>query len=331
MNDEALPRGLWDAPDDAPEIRVGISTCLLGRKVRFDGGHKRDAYLTDLLGAFVTFVPVCPEVEIGLGIPREAIRLVSTCEGVRLRGVRSGADHTEKMQRYAAAKVRALEKLDLSGYVLKKDSPSCGMERVKIYSEKAMPERSGAGMFAAALLQHFPLLPVEEEGRLNDPRLRENFLERLFAYRRLKTLFRARWTIGALVRFHTAEKLNLLAHEPEGYRALGRLVAEAKRLPRAEVAARYETLFMGALKKIATVRKNTNVLQHAQGYLKRVLAAADKEELAGLIRDYHRGLVPILVPLTLLRHHVRSNGVEYLAGQTYLEPHPKELMLRNHV
>jgi uncharacterized protein YbgA (DUF1722 family)/uncharacterized protein YbbK (DUF523 family) len=332
MNDRATPpRGLWAAPEDAAEIRIGISTCLLGQEVRFDGGHKRDPYLTDLLGPFVKFVPVCPEVEIGLGIPRETIRLVNTPEGIRLQGTRSGADHTDRMQRYAAAKVRELEKLDLCGYVLKKGSPSCGMERVKIYSEKGMPARSGSGMFAGELLERLPLLPVEEEGRLNDPRLRENFIERVFAYRRLKELFRRRWTLGRLVLFHTAEKLNLLAHDPESYRVLGRLVATAKQVPRAELGQRYETVFMTALRTIATVRKNTNVLQHAQGHLKRLLGPAEKQELAELIHDYRRGLVPILVPLTLIRHHVRLHDVEYLAGQTYLEPHPKELMLRNHV
>lgn len=320
-----------DFAGEADVIRVGISTCLLGQEVRFDGGHKRNPYLIDTFGPHVRFTPVCPEVEIGLGIPRETIRLVSTPEGTRLRGTKSGADHTDAMQSYAERKTRELEKLDLCGYVLKKGSPSCGMERVKIYSEKGMPGRSGSGMFAAVLLERAPLLPVEEEGRLNDPRLRENFIERVFAYRRLKDLFKGRWTLGDLVRFHTAEKLNLLAHDPVSYRALGRLVAGAKSTPRRELMERYETLFMTALKKIATTRKNTNVLQHAQGHLKRVLSPDEKQELAGLIQDYRNGLVPLIVPITLIRHHVRAHGVEYLAGQTYLEPHPKELMLRNHV
>ena len=313
------------------EIVIGISTCLLGEKVRFDGGHKRDAYLVDMLGPYVKFVPVCPEVDIGLGIPREPIRLVMTPDGVRLRGTRTGNDHTVAMQRYAARQARALEKMDLCGYVLKRGSPSCGMERVKVYSEAGMPGSRGSGMFAGTLMERLPLLPVEEEGRLNDARLRENFIERVFAYRRLKNLFGGRWTVGDLVRFHTAEKMSLLAHDPPTYRELGRLVAAAKGLPRGEVVSRYEILYMTGLKKIATARKNTNVLQHAQGYLKKALSTDEKQELAGLIEDYRQGLVPLVVPLTLIRHHVRVHQVTYLAGQTFLEPHPRELMLRNHV
>jgi len=319
------------ADNGGDEIRVGISTCLLGQEVRFDGGHKRNPYLIDTFGPHVRFTPVCPEVEIGLGIPRETIRLVDTPEGTRLRGTKTGADHTAAMVRYAERKTRELEKLDLCGYVLKKGSPSCGMERVKVYSEAGMSGRSGSGMFAAVLLARLPLLPVEEEGRLNDPRLRENFIERVFAYRRLKDLFKGRWTIGGLVRFHTAEKLNLMAHDPVAYRELGRLVAGARSVERRALMERYEALFMTALKKIATARKNANVLQHAQGHLKKVLTPDEKQELIGLIEDYRKGLVPLVVPITLIRHHVRAHGIAYLAGQTYLEPHPKELMLRNHV
>jgi uncharacterized protein YbgA (DUF1722 family)/uncharacterized protein YbbK (DUF523 family) len=312
-------------------IRVGISSCLLGREVRFDGGHKRDRFLTDVLGPFVEFVPVCPEVELGMGIPRESVRLVRTTEGVRMRGNQSGADHTDAMRRFAARRVRQLERLDLCGYVLKKDSPSCGMERVRVYSEQGPATREGRGLFAEALLAACPELPVEEEGRLNDPVLRENWIERLFAYRRLRDLFAGRWTLGQLVAFHTAHKLQVLAHAPRDYAELGRLVAEGKRLEREAVRDRYARGFMAALAKHATPRRNVNALHHMLGHFRRQLDAAAKQELLGLIEDYRRGLVPLVVPLTLVRHYVTRFDVAYLRGQHYLEPHPRELMLRNHV
>jgi uncharacterized protein YbgA (DUF1722 family)/uncharacterized protein YbbK (DUF523 family) len=313
------------------EIRIGISSCLLGEEVRYDGGHKRNALVTGALSRFMTFVPVCPEVELGMPVPRPAIRLVRLDGGIRLVDPKHGVDHTEAMRRFAEARVRALEPLDLSGYLLKKDSPSCGMQRVKVHSEKGPGVRDGIGVFAEALMRRLPLLPVEEEGRLEDPGLRESFVERVFAYRRLRTLLDARWTVGDLVRFHTAEKLLLLAHEPKAYQALGRLVGKAKQLPRAEVAATYGSDFMKALRVPATRGKVCNVLQHMAGYLKDRLDVEDKGELQETIADHQRGLVPLVVPLTLLRHYVRKLGAPYLEGQTFLEPHPKELMLRNHV
>ncbi len=313
------------------EIRVGISSCLLGQEVRFDGGHKHDPFLTQTVGPFFTWVPVCPEVELGLGTPRETIRLERHGEAVRLVAPKSGRDLTEEMRHYAEAKVAFLASLDLSGYILKKDSPSCGMERVRVYGGKGMAEKTGRGAFAERLLAAFPLLPVEEEGRLHDPRLRDNFFVRVFAYHRLKALFRGRWTVGSLVRFHTREKLLLLAHDPKAYTALGRVVAAAKGTPREQAALRYQEGFMGALRKIATVKKNTNVLLHMAGYFKALLSPEEKRELLGLIEDYHRELVPLIVPVTLLRHYVRLHRVAYLEGQTFLEPSPKELMLRNHV
>jgi uncharacterized protein YbgA (DUF1722 family)/uncharacterized protein YbbK (DUF523 family) len=313
------------------EIRIGVSSCLLGQNVRYDGGHKKDSFVTGPLADFVTFVPVCPEVEVGMAVPRPPIRLVRIGGEVRLLEPRSGLDHTAAMRRWAEARVDELERLDLGGYVLKKDSPSCGMERVKVYSEKGPGARDGVGLFAAALLDRLPLLPVEEEGRLNDPPLRENFVERVFAYGRLRSLFAGRWTVGDLVRFHTAEKLLLLAHEPGAYRALGRLVARAKQLPRAEVARRYGEGYMRALQALATKGRNANVLQHMAGYFKDRLPPAEKAELQQAIADYRHGLVPLVVPLTLVRHLVRRLGAPYLEGQAYLEPHPKELMLRNHV
>jgi uncharacterized protein YbgA (DUF1722 family)/uncharacterized protein YbbK (DUF523 family) len=315
---------------DAPN-RIGVSSCLLGENVRFDGGHKRDLFLLNSFGRFVEWVPVCPEVELGLGTPRETLRLER--RGARIHFVmpKSGTDHTDAMEAYCGRRVRELEKEDLSGYVLKKDSPSCGMERVRLYDENAVPARTGRGLFAEALLRRFRNLPVEEEGRLGDMRLRDNFVERVFAYRRLKSLFAPRWTLGQLVAFHTAHKLLLMAHSPASYAELGRLVADAKQRPREELREGYETGFMAALKVPATPRRHANVLHHMLGYVTKQLPSAERQELVGVIDDHRRGLVPLIVPITLLRHHVNRLGVQYLQGQVYLEPHPKELMLRNHV
>jgi uncharacterized protein YbgA (DUF1722 family)/uncharacterized protein YbbK (DUF523 family) len=316
---------------DRLPIRLGISACLLGREVRFDGGHKRDAFLTDTLGRFVEWVPVCPEVECGLGTPREAMRLVRVEDRVRLLTVKRGVDLTGQMECFSRSRVSALAREDLSGYVLKKNSPSCGLERVKVYDGHGTPVRGGRGVFASALVDAFPHLPVEEEGRLADPRLREAFIERAFAYRRLRRLFGRRWTVADVVRFHTADKLLVLAHAPEAYRQLGRLVAGARDQSRRDFERRYIEGFMAGLARLATVPRHTNVLQHMAGYLKNRLDAASKRELADTIADYRHGLVPLVVPLTLLRHHVRLFDLAYLAGQTYLQPHPKELMLRNYV
>ena len=320
-------------------IRIGISACLLGQEVRFDGGHKRDQFLTTVLGPHVEFVPVCPEVEMGLGTPRETLRLVRDGGSLRMVTTRTNIDHTDSMTRWAAGRLEALASEDLSGYVLKKDSPSCGMERVKTWATVqhgatltgGAPARDGQGLFAAALLTRFPLLPVEEEGRLADARLRENFIERVFAYRRVRDLFTARWTPSAVVRFHTAHKMSLLAHSTVAYNQLGRLVAAAGKMPRAELQRQYEAGFMKTLKLPATRARHANVLQHMAGHLKKLVDESSRSELASCIEEYRKGLVPLIVPITLLRHHVRIHGVEYLAGQMYLEPHPRELMLRNHV
>jgi uncharacterized protein YbgA (DUF1722 family)/uncharacterized protein YbbK (DUF523 family) len=314
-----------------PPIRLGVSSCLLGEEVRYDGGHKRNRFVTDLLAQFVEWVPVCPEVEVGMGTPRPALRLVREGDEVRMLEIASGRDHTREMQRFAARRVRALRGLELCGYVLKKNSPSCGMTRVKVYSEKGMPTKDGRGLFAGPLMESHPNLPVEDEGRLNDAQLRENFIERVFAYQRLRDLFRGRWTRGQLVVFHTAHKLQLMAHGLEHYRELGALVASVKQRPREEVREAYQDVFMAGLARVATRARNTNVLQHAAGHLKKSLDSASRIELAELIHDYRLGNVPLVVPVTLLRHHARHLDVAYLNGQTFLEPHPKELMLRNHV
>ncbi len=314
-----------------PPIRIGISACLLGEKVRYDGGHKRDLYLVETLGQYVEWVPVCPEVEMGLGTPRETLRLVRIGEGVRMIMTKTGQDHTEGMRAFAERRVRELAKQDLCGYILKKDSPSCGMERVRVFDTNGVPAKAGRGLFGEALLKHFPNLPVEEEGRLSDPRLRENFIERVFAYNRLKVLFAGRWKAGDLVQFHTAHKLLLMAHSPKAYANLGRFVAEAKKTSRHELHDQYETEFMKALREAATTRRHTNVLMHILGYFRELLDADSRGELLALIEDYRCGIVPLIVPITLIRHYVRRFEVAYLSGQIYLDPHPKELMLRNHV
>jgi len=317
--------------------RIGISRCLLGDEVRYDGGHKRDHFLVSTIGRFVEWVPVCPEVEVGMGTPRESVRLAADEDGVaagaarvRLVGVRSGADWTRRMGDYAARRVRELQALDLDGYVLKKDSPSCGLLRVRVYASGGAT-RTGRGLFAEALVERMPHLPAEEEGRLNDPVLRENFVERVFAYRRVRVFFATRWTLGGLVRFHTAHKLQLLSHSRQSYTELGRLVATGKDMSRGGLAERYRDTFMRALARPATRGRQADVMLHVLGHFKRRLDDGDRAELLGAIEDHRRGLVPLVVPITLIQHHVRRHQVEYLAGQTYLEPHPRELALRNHV
>jgi len=319
------------ATPERETLRVGVSACLLGQEVRFDGGHKRDSFLVETLARFVEFVPVCPEFELGLGIPRESIRLERRGEEIHLIGVKSRADHTAAMRRYAERRVDQLAKLDLCGYVLKKNSPSCGMERVRIYSANGMPARNGRGLFADALLHALPLPPVEEEGRLKDARLRENFIQRIFGYRRLRTFFDQNWTYPGLIEFHTAHKLQLMAHAPRAYRELGRLVANGRKRDHSKLRDEYQTVFMGALAKIATPARHVNVMQHMAGYLREFLDPPSRDELAGLFEDYRNGLTPLMAPLTLLRHYVRRFDISYLQRQTYLEPHPKELMLRNRV
>ena len=312
-------------------IRVGISACLLGQEVRFDGGHKRDRYITDTLGKFFEWVPVCPEVEMGLGTPRETLRLVGDPEAPRLVFAKKGEDQTELMRAWATSRLDRLAKANLSGYILKSDSPSCGMERVRVYRSSGIPSKDGVGIFARALMDRFPLLPVDEEGRLHDLPLRENFVERVFCYRRWRDLVAGGITRGKLVAFHTAHKLLLLAHSPKHYTELGRLVANAKALSPKELEGRYGELFMAGLTVKATAKKHANVMQHILGYLKRDLDARDKAELLTVINDYYRGFVPLVVPLTLLKHHLTRVNVPYLQDQIYLNPHPKELMLRNHV
>lgn len=314
------------------EIRVGVSSCLLGLEVRFDGGHKHDTLLTAGLGRVLTFVPLCPEMSIGLGTPRETLRLVRGDDGTRMVMTKSARDLTDDMTTWSRGAMASIAQQDLSGYILKKDSPSCGMERVKLYDSNGVPDRTGIGLFAAALQAAFPLLPLEEEGRLRDARLRETFIARVFAYRRLKDFFAGAWTMRDLVTVHSREKYMLLAHSPKAYTGLGQLVAGGlKRTTRTALAERYQREYMEAVARPATVARHYNVLLHMAGFFKNDIGAEQKGELLGVIDDYRNGLVPLIVPVTLIRHYVRLLKVEWLAGQVYLDPHPKELALRNHV
>ncbi len=301
----------------AGAIRVGVSSCLLGQQVRYDGGHKRSDFVADILGARVTFVPVCPEVELGLGTPRPTLRLIRRGDDVRMV-MADGRDYTESMRSFAKRRVERLMDDDLAGYVLKKDSPSCGLTRVKVYEETGIPSKSGRGLYAEALLERWPHLPVEEEGRLQDESLRENFLERVSAYHRLQELFHGRWTVGSVVAFHTAHKLAVLAHTTEGYRRLGRLVADAKGMDRQELREAYTAGLMQAMTLLATPKKHANVMMHMLGYFRGQIDAGDRDELLTAIDDFREGRIPRIVPLTLIRHHGRRCGVAYLAGQTYV-------------
>ncbi|MEJ2093331.1 MAG: DUF523 and DUF1722 domain-containing protein [Syntrophobacterales bacterium] len=316
-----------------PKIRLGISACLLGQKVRFDGSHQLDHFITDTLGRYVEFVPVCPEVESGLGVPREAMRLVGDISTPRLLTVRTKIDHTERLATWAQKRVQELEAEDLCGFIFKSKSPSSGMERVKVYIDPptGSPVTKGVGLFARAFMEHFPLLPVEDEGRLHDPALRENFIERIFVFKRWRELLAAKSGLGGLVAFHTRHKLLILAHSPESYRDLGKLVARGKELPSSELYERYHSRLMEALRLKATPKKNTNVLHHLMGYFKKDLPAEEKQELLEIIDNYRQGYVPLVVPVTLINHYVRKYRQPYLAEQFYLHPHPVELQLRNHV
>jgi uncharacterized protein YbgA (DUF1722 family)/uncharacterized protein YbbK (DUF523 family) len=319
---------------DLLKLRLGISACLLGQEVRYNGGHKRDAFLTDTFGRYVEWVAVCPEVEVGMGTPRPPIRLERRGEEIRLVMPSTREDYTDAMRSWAERRVAALKEMDLDGYVLKKDSPSCGMERVKVYSGVGAPSKDGRGLFAETLMARLPDLPVEEEGRLNDSPLRENFIARVFVHHRWREGEKEGWTRASLTRFHERHKFLLMARNQNGMRRLGRLLGDSgkgTRTPIPELAAAYRQGLTEVLRRPATRRGHANVLHHLAGYVSDALDPADRAELAETIERYRLGLVPLVVPLTLIRHHVRRQGVEYLQGQAYLEPHPYELMLLNHV
>jgi uncharacterized protein YbgA (DUF1722 family)/uncharacterized protein YbbK (DUF523 family) len=312
-------------------IKIGISACLLGETVRYDGQHKLDRYLRDTLGRFVEFIPVCPEVECGLGVPREAMRLVGDIDRPRLLTINSKQDFTERMESWSERRLDELSSLGLCGFIFKSKSPSSGMERVKVYPDNGgPPSKQGVGVFARLFQARFPLLPVEDEGRLHDLALRENFIERIFVMRRWRETVAAAPTARNLVDFHTRHKLLIMSHSPDKMRELGRLTAKAGDGNVTDLCEQYLHILMPALKLLSTARKNTDVLQHAMGHLKKHLTSDEKEELLELLTAYRDTLVPLIVPVTLLRHYLRKYNISYLQDQYFFNPHPLELQLRNH-
>ncbi len=313
------------------KITLGISSCLLGENVRYNGGHALDRFLRDTLGNWVAYVPVCPEVGCGFGVPREPIRLVGDPANPRLITTHTKIDHTDHMLAWASKRVAELEKENLCGFIFKSDSPSSGMERVKVYDEKGVPQKKGVGLFARVFMVHFPLVPVEEEGRLHDPLLRENFIERIFTYKRYCDIMEEEKGAGSLLDFHTRNKLLLMAHSPSRLREIGRLVAQGKDQPVSERIAQYGKLLMETMALKPSAGTHTNVLHHMMGYFKKELTTDEKQELLEIIDEYRRGFLPLIVPVTLMNHYVRKYNQAYLKTQTYLNLHPLELQLRNHV
>jgi uncharacterized protein YbgA (DUF1722 family)/uncharacterized protein YbbK (DUF523 family) len=307
------------------KIPVGISSCLIGQNVRFDSGHKRDSYIVGTLGEFFDFYPFCPEVAIGLGIPRPTIHLVKINGDIRCVGVKDATnDVTDRLRDYASQEQPAFT--DLCGYILKKDSPSCGMERVKVFTT-GQPSKEGVGIYAQEMMHNNPLLPVEEEGRLGDPGLRENFIQRVYIYHRWKQLLAEGLTVNGLMTFHARHKLIIMSHAD--YRELGQLLAGMGKDNVADIAHDYIQKLMKLLKIVVTRGNHVNVLQHIQGYLKNDLSADDKIELCEIIERYRSGEVPLIVPLTLLKHHFRKSPDPYIENSYYMSPYPQELRLIN--
>ncbi len=312
-------------------IKIGISACLLGENVRWNGGHTRDRYLTDTLGLYVDYVPVCPEVECGLGVPRETLRLVGDPDNPNLVTSKTNIDHTRRMTQWARKRVKALEKEDLCGFIFKKNSPSSGLYNVAVRTSKGMPQKKGQGIFARIFTEHFRRVPVEEEGRMHDPKLRETFIEQIFTLKNWRKTLANGTRMGSLVDFHTRHKLLILSHSPKHYRTLGKLVAQGKAIPLKDLFEQYETLLMEALRLTSTLKKNINVLQHIMGYFKKQLSSDEKQELLEIFDQYRKEYVPLIVPITLVNHYVRKHRQPYLGQQVYLNPHPIALKLRNHV
>jgi uncharacterized protein YbgA (DUF1722 family)/uncharacterized protein YbbK (DUF523 family) len=307
---------------------IGISSCLLGQKVRYDGTAKRDRWIVEQLGNHVDYRAVCPEVAIGLGTPRPPIRLVGTPENARVVGVDDPSlDVTEALESFALT--TASQMTDISGYVFMSKSPSCGMERVKLYADKGPAQKKGVGAYAGVLMQALPNLPCEEEGRLHDAMLRENFVNRVFAYRRWQSLRAGRLDARSLIDFHARHKYMVMAHSHAAYQRLGRLLSHLKGVDLERIADAYEAEFMTALKRRAGRKRHVNVLQHIQGYLKTRIDGSDKRELADSIEAYRREEVPLVVPVKLLRSYFRRNPDDYIDRQWYLDPYPESLGLRN--
>lgn len=316
-------------PFDLPQRpRLGISACLLGETVRYNGGHKESRLCSQSLAQHLDFVPLCPEVAIGLGIPREPIRLVGDPAAPRAVGCRRELDHTEALAEFGEFMADQLE--GISGFIFMQKSPSCGLHRVKVYQRDGQPaEPGGRGIFARALCARLPDLPVEEDGRLNDPVLRENFLTRVYAHARWQALCQQGLSHKAIIDFHARYKYQLMAHDPAQYKALGRLLGGIGEYPAEEIGPRYFSALMAALRRCATRGTHSNVLQHLSGYLKAHLDRDEKAELQRLIEQYRSGIVPLVVPITLLKHHLNGHPDRYIAQQAYLQPHPEELSLRN--
>lgn len=313
----------------SPSINIGISACLLGQPVRYNGGHKHSSLCNEILARHFKFTAICPEQAIGLGTPRQPIRLVGDPASPQARGsVDPELDVTDALSNYGAQIATQLD--DISGYILMQKSPSCGMERVKVYGRNGYPAAGGGrGLFAAALMRARPELPVEEDGRLHDPVLRENFITRVFVYARWQALQRSGLTRQGLIQFHERCKYQLMASNREQYRELGRAVAHTGGMPLDEFAPVYFRQLMKALSKPANRGSHTNVLQHMSGYLKKALSSPEKQELQRLIDQYRTGVVPLVVPITLIKHHFRRHPDAYIERQAYLQPHPEELGLRN--
>ncbi|XPV75606.1 MAG: YbgA family protein [Desulfovibrio sp.] len=316
------------------QLVLGVSSCLLGNPVRYNGGHTRRRFVVDTLGPFVEYEAVCPEMESGMGVPRESMRLVGTCQDdAKLIGHKTGTDYTEQLTSWARMRVDELEKMPLCGFIFKAKSPSSGMERVKIYGDPSTHSirYDGIGLFAKEFMERFPHLPVEDDGRLLDPVLRENFIQRIFTYRRWLDLLTENPTLGGLVEFHSRHKYLILSHHTESYRQLGKLVAAGKEYDQPELFNKYITLLLEALKVPVTLGQNTNTMLHAMGYFKKELTGEEKQELREVIDNYNDELVPPIVPMTLLKHFARKYNKDYLLNQYYLNQHPAELKLLNHV
>jgi uncharacterized protein YbbK (DUF523 family)/uncharacterized protein YbgA (DUF1722 family) len=318
--------GMNEAAAAMGEVRpqVGVSSCLLGQPVRFNGGHSRNRFIADVLARYVEWVPVCPEIEIGLGAPRESLHL--TGEGHLVS--KSGQDHTAAVASLAGRRRTELD--GLSGYVVKSRSPSCGLYSVRVHAGGRIVTGNGRGVFAEQLLAADPLLPAEEEGRLNDPLLRESFVEQVGARARLNQLFGRPWRLRNLIGFHASQKLQLMAHDPVRAHRAGHLVATARGRPDDEVRAGYTALFGEALARRVGHSRHCNAMHHAFGLVSDHLDDTRRHDVLGTIEAYRRGEVPLSVPVTLLRHHAEGCRAVYLAGQTYLDPFPAGLGLRNH-
>ena len=314
------------------KIRIGVSSCLIGEKVRWNGDHKQDRYVREILSRYFEYIPVCPEVEVGMGVPRETVALYGDPEKPSMISKKTQTDWTKPMEKYIKSRINTLSSDDLCGYIFKSKSPSCGMSRVPLYSEFGSHKvKHGPGMFANAFINSFPLVPTEDEGRLNDPRIRENFIVRVFSFKRFNLLLNQKFSLGKWVKFHTQHKFLLLAHSRKHYDKLGKLVAHAKTIKPSEFKKIYGELFMEALAFKSNPKKNTDVLLHMMGFLKKLLTKIEKEDILSTIEDYRNEILPLIVPVTLIRHQVKKHNIEYLHDQVYLNPHPKELMLLNHV